>query len=155
MKAWFESLRAREKLILIGGGTAAALIFLWFGAMKLHAQTGVLRDSIGAKQRMLVELDRVGAQPAGNAPGAQTPGSTQTLVVMIESSAHDYGIQLTRTRAEASNGVQVSFSNVAFPKLLDWLVKLERERSVTVESASFTSTKQRGVVNGQLVLRRS
>ena len=153
MTAWLESLQARERLILVGGAAAVALIVLSFGAMNLHARTEVLRDSIGKNQRMLVELDRVGTQPTGPALG--TAGPNQTPVVLIESSAHAQGIQLTRTRADGTNGVQVSFSNVAFDKLLDWLVKLERETSVTVESASFTSTKQRGVVNGQLVLRRS
>jgi type II secretory pathway component PulM len=39
--------------------------------------------------------------------------------------------------------------------LVDWLVLLEKQSSITVDSASFTSAKQKGIVNGQIVLRRS
>jgi type II secretory pathway component PulM len=38
--------------------------------------------------------------------------------------------------------------------LLDWLVALEKQSSVAVEAASFTTAKQKGIVNGQLTLRR-
>jgi type II secretory pathway component PulM len=153
MRAWVESLQARERLILVGGVAAAALILLWFGAMKLHTQTELLRDSIGAKQRLLVELSRVGIQPAGPAPG--TIGQGQTLVVLINASAKEHGIALTRSREDGPNGVQISFANLPFDMLADWLVMLETQSSITVDSASFTSAKQKGVVNGQILLHRS
>jgi type II secretory pathway component PulM len=153
MRAWFENLQARERLILIGGAAAAVLILLWFGVMKVHAQTELMRDSVGAKQRLLLELNRVGIQPAGPAPGTQ--GQGQTLVVLIQASAKEHGIALTRSRDDGPNGVQISFGNVSFDMLVDWLVMLEKQSSITVESASFTSAKQKGVVNGSISLRRS
>jgi type II secretory pathway component PulM len=153
MTAWFRSLQARERLILIGGAVAAVLVLLWFGAMRLHAQTELMRDSIGAKQRLLLELNRVGLQPTGPAPG--TLGQGQELVVLINASAKEHGIALTRNRSDGPNGVQIAFSSVSFDMLVDWLVLLEKQSSITVDSASFTSAKQKGIVNGQIVLRRS
>ena len=154
MKAWFQNLQARERLILLGGGAAVLLIAVWFGVMRLHAQTERLRDSVAAKQRMLVDLGRVGgrpATPAANGPG----GNQQTLVVVIDGSAREHGIALSTRRPDGPDGVQVAFSNVPFDMLLDWLVALEKQSSVAVESASFTTAKQKGIVNGQLTLRRS
>jgi len=59
-----------------------------------------------------------------------------------------------RPGPDGPDGVQVAFSNVPFDMLLDWLVALEKQSSVAVEAASFTTAKQKGIVNGQLTLRR-
>jgi len=120
--------------------------------MKLHAQTEVLRESVAAKQRMLVDLSRVGTRPAA---AANAQGNNQTLVVVIDGSAREHGITLSTRRPDGPDGVQVAFSNVPFDMLLDWLVALEKQSSVAVESASFTTAKTKGIVNGQLTLRRS
>ena len=153
MSAWFDNLQGRERLILIGGAVAAVLIVLWFGLTRMHTQTELLRDAIGSKQRLLLELNRVGSLPAVPTPGGI--GQSQELVVLINASAKEHGIALTKNRGDGPNGVQISFSNISFDMLVDWLVMLEKQSSITVDSATFTSTKQRGVVNGQLALRRS
>ena len=153
MKAWFDSLQPRERLILLGGVAAVLVIAVWFGVMRLHAQTEILRDAVAAKQRMLVDLGRVGGRPTAPAGGAQ--GNNQTLVVVIDGSAREHGIALTTRRPDGPDGVQVAFSNVPFDMLLEWLVALEKQSSVAVEAASFTTAKQKGIVNGQLTLRRS
>jgi general secretion pathway protein M len=152
MKAWFDNLQPRERLIFLGGAAAVLLIAVWFGVMKLHTQTEVLRDAVAAKQRLLVDLTRVGTRPA--APQGGQP-SNQTLVVVIDGSAREHGIVLSTRRPDGPDGVQVAFSNVPFDLLLEWLAALEKQSSVAVESASFTTAKQKGIVNGQLTLRRS
>jgi type II secretory pathway component PulM len=153
MRAWFDNLQPRERLTLIGGVIAAALIILWVGVLSpLRTRSELLRDSIASKQRLLVELTRVGPEPAR---ASDTGGSTQTLVVLISSSAREHGIAFKTQRPDGPDGIQVAFASVPFDTLLDWLVAIERQNAITVESASFTSTKQRGIVNGQLVLRRS
>jgi general secretion pathway protein M len=152
MKAWFDSLQPRERLMVLGGVVGVLLIAIWFGVMKLHTQTEVLRDSVAAKQRMLVDLTRVGARPT-NPAGNQA--NNQTLVVVIDGSAREHGITLSTRRPDGPDGVQVAFSNVPFDMLLEWLVALEKQSSVAVEAASFTTAKQKGIVNGQLTLRRS
>ena len=152
MKAWFDNLQPRERLIFLGGAVAVLLIAVWFGVMRLHAQTEVLRESVAAKQRMLVDLSRVGTRPAA---AANAQGNNQTLVVVIDGSAREHGITLSTRRPDGPDGVQVAFSSVPFDMLLEWLVALEKQSSVAVESASFTTAKQKGIVNGQLTLRRS
>jgi type II secretory pathway component PulM len=139
MKAWFQNLQPRERLIVLGGVAAVLLIAVWFGVMRLHAQTEVLRDAVAAKQRMLVDLTRVGGRPATPAANA----NNQTLVVVIDGSAREHGIALTTRRPDGPDGVQVAFSNVPFDMLLEWLVALEKQSSVAVESASFTTAKQK------------
>ena len=152
MRAWFDNLQPRERLILIGGAVVAALIILWIGVLSpLRARSEVLRDSVAQKQRLLVDLARVGPPPPANT----AQGGNQTLVVLISASAREHGVALKTQRPDGPDGIQVSFGNLAFDTLLEWLVAIEKQNAVAVESASFTATKQRGIVNGQLVLRRS
>jgi len=153
MRAWFANLLPRERGILIGGAIAAVLVILWIGVLSpLRTRSESLRDSIAQKQRQLVDLARVGPEST-HPDGANSPNTT--LVVLIDASAREHGVALKTRRPDGPDGIQVAFANVAFDTLLDWLVAIEKQNAITVESASFTSTKQRGIVNGQLVLRRS
>jgi len=153
MKAWFVGLQPRERMILIGGAAVAVVLLLWLAVLKpLHSQAAILRESVAAKQRLLVSLAQIDGQSPGH---TVSPGTGQTLVVLVSNTAQQQGIALTRTRPDGPDGIQVTFSNVSFDTLVAWLVALESENSVAVESASFTSGRQQGVVNGQLLLRRS
>jgi type II secretory pathway component PulM len=151
MRAWFANLQARERLILLGGALGLVLIGLWFAMLEMSSGTEVLRDAVAQKQRMLIAM-----QPfEGQVPQNAQQGAGQTLVVLVSNTAQQHNLALTRTRPDGPDGIQVTFGNVSFDTLVGWLVALEKEHSVAVESATFTSTRQRGVVNGQLLLRRS
>ena len=49
---------------------------------------------------------------------------------------------------------QRDFQTVSFDALLSWLITLETTYGVAVESASFSRSRERGLVNGKLSLRR-
>jgi type II secretory pathway component PulM len=150
MRAWYANLQVRERLILLGGIVAAVLIGAWFGLNEMRSGTEVLRDAVAQKQRLLISL-----QPLeGQVPTGATPGDGQTLVVLIANTAQQHNLALTRTRPDGPDGIQVTFGNASFDTLMSWLIALDKQYSVAVESASFTSTRQQGVVNGQLLLRR-
>jgi general secretion pathway protein M len=150
MKNWFANLQARERLILLAGVVGVMLIGAWFGLREMRSSTEVLRDAVAQKQRLLIAL-----QPLeGQVPQGATPGDGQTLVVLVDRTAKQHNLALTRTRPDGPDGIQVTFGNASFDALVGWLIALEKEYSVAVESASFTSTRQQGVVNGQLLLRR-
>jgi type II secretory pathway component PulM len=151
MKAWVANLQVRERLILLGGIVAVVLIGAWFGLTKMRSGTEVLRDAVAQKQRLLIAM-----QPLeGQVPQGAVPGDGQTLVVLIANTAQQHNLALTRTRPDGPDGIQVTFGNASFDTLMSWLIALEKQYSVNVESASFQSGRQRGIVNGQLLLRRS
>jgi general secretion pathway protein M len=152
MRAWFESLQPRERAIFVAGAVLALLIVLWMGVLRpLHSRSEVLREAVAAKQRLLVNLQQIDGPAVG--PGTTERGD-QTLVRLINNSAAEHGVELTRTRPDGPNGIQATFGNASFDTLVAWLVALEGQNGVSVETASFTSTRQPGIVNGQLLLRR-
>jgi general secretion pathway protein M len=157
MKDWFASREPRERAILIAGGAVAVLIILWsFVIRPLHTGTVALRQAVATKQRLLVDLGRVaGSGVSGAAKPAKGRGNDQTLSVLVDSTAREHGLSLPRIRPEGTDGVNITFQNASFDALLGWLISLDSEHSVAVESASFSSAREQGLVNGQLLLRRS
>lgn len=156
MKDWFVSREPRERAILIAGGAIAVLIVLWsFVLRPLHTGTVALRQAVATKQRLLVDLGRVAGSGTAPARPANGRGSDQTLSVLVDSTAREHGLSLPRIRPEGTDGVNITFQNASFDALLGWLISLDGEHSVAVESASFSSAREQGLVNGQLLLRRS
>jgi general secretion pathway protein M len=155
MKAWFYGLQPRERWIVGGGAVLAVLLALWIGVLRpLHNETVDLRDAVAAKQRLLLNLGRVEGSKLGG-PTAARPEGAPTLYVLVSNTAQQHGLTLPRTRPDGNDGINVSFQNASFDALLGWLVSLETEHAVAVESASFSTARQPGLVNGQLFLRRS
>jgi type II secretory pathway component PulM len=152
MKDWFANLQPRERAIFSAGGVVVAVILLWAAVLRpLHSRSEILRESVTAKQRLLTNLAQVDVE-AASGPGAT--GQDQTLVRLVGNSATEHGVELTRQRPDGPNGLQVTFGNASFDTLVTWLIALDGQYAVAVESASFTGARQPGIVNGQLTLRR-
>lgn len=155
MKAWFESLQPRERSILLLGAAAAAAIVLWgFVLSPLRSGGAELRAAVAAKERLLIDVRRVeGLQPEGS--GAQPTAGNQSILALVDSTRQSHGLDFARTRPNGPNAIDVTFQNASFDALLDWLIAIESNHGVVVESASFSSTRDRGLVSGQISLRRS
>ena len=154
MKAWFFGLQPRERWILTIGAAAFVVIILWWLVfLPLSADAELLRTSVETKQRLLVEVAEVeGTQPGGVSPGLQT--MNQTLVVIVSNTAASHGLGAPRTRQNGPSGIDVTLQGVPFDALATWLVTLHDSYGVDVETASFSSAREPGLVNGQLSLHR-
>lgn len=154
MREWYESLVPRERLMVALGGAAAAIIVLWgFVWLPLSNGTSELRDSLDEKRALLVDLQRVAGLPS-DASIASAGGDRRSLVVLVVETGETLGLSFSRTRPDGPDAIRVSFDNAPFDTLIEWLVRLERTEGVRVEQATFNGTRTRGLVNGQLSLRR-
>lgn len=154
MKAWFFGLQARERLLVVAGAAAAVVIVVWgFVVTPLANENDRLRSAVDTKQRLLIDVARIeGEQPTAVAGNLQ--GGNQTLYVIVADTAVRHGLSQPRTRANGPSGVDVSIQNAPFDALVAWLVTLHSTYGVDVETASFSSAREPGLVNGQLSLRR-
>jgi type II secretory pathway component PulM len=91
-------------------------------------------------------------QPAAIVGNRQ--GTQQTLVVIVDNTARSHGLGSPQTRANGPSGVNVTFQGAAFDSLVAWLLVLHGTYGVEVETASFSSAREAGLVNGQVSLRR-
>jgi type II secretory pathway component PulM len=124
--------------------------------MQLSKGSEQLRDSVAEKSRLLADLRRAEALGSAGAPSRAIDSGGQSLVVLIDSTGKTAGLaaSITRTRPDGPDGISVSFQNAPFDGLLTWLVSLEAEHGVAVETASFNGARDPGLVSGQLFLRR-
>jgi general secretion pathway protein M len=154
MKEWFTNLQPRERMIVVVGGALAVLVVIWLAAISpLLERSAELRASVDRKQRLLVDLGRVAGVQQSRATRSTGPAQ-QTLYVLVDSTAKEHGLQVPRTRQEGPDGVNVSLQNAPFDALKDWLIELETTHAVSVESASISTAREQGLVNGQVFLRR-
>jgi general secretion pathway protein M len=153
MKSWFFGLPVRERWIVGVGASVAVAIIVWgFLVRPLRAEVRASRTAVETKQRLLVDVARVEvAQPnvVGNRLGAD-----QALQLVIANTAATYGLGQPRTRADGPSSVDVTLQGVPFDALVAWLVALHDSYGVDVETASFSSAREPGLVNGQVSLHR-
>jgi type II secretory pathway component PulM len=154
MKVWFLGLKPRERAIVAVGAAAAVVIVLWgFLLSPLRTGATTLRTNVETKQRLLVDVARLEASQPSAAPGGRQ-GAEQTLFVIVNNTAATYGLGQPRTRANGPSGIDVTLQGVPFDALMTWLVALHDTYGVDVETASFSSAREPGLVNGQILLHR-
>ena len=154
MKAWFYGLQTRERWIVMAGVALAFIILAWGGLVRpLRAEIATLRTSVDVKQRLLVDIARLESDRPSTVTGGRQ-GAEQRLVVIIDNTAQSHGLGSPRTRQNGPSGVDVSFQGVSADALFAWLVVLHDTYGIDVETASFSSARDVGLVNGQLSLRR-
>ena len=153
MRAWFDNLQPRERWILVAGVLVALGVVLWAGVLRpLRTQSVTLQAAVESKQRLLLDLGRLGTASTARTPGTQ--GADQTLVVVVDSTAQAHGLRITRSRPNGPSGVEVTLPAVPFDVLVAWLLTLHGTYAVDVESAQLSTARQQGLVNGQVSLHR-
>ncbi len=153
MRAWFDGLQPRERWIVIAGVVVVIGVALWAGVLRpLRVQSSTLQAAVESKQRLLVDLGRVGASGPPRPTGTQAPD--QTLFVVVDSTAQAHGLRIARSRPSGPSGVEVTLQAVPFDVLVAWLMTLHGTYAVDVESAQLSTARQQGLVNGQVSLHR-
>ena len=155
MKAWFFGLQPRERWIVVVGAARRrrhhSLGLRRAAAAQPRSLT--LRTAVDTKQRLLVDVARVeGAQPSAVATAGRERSKRSSSSSTIRR-ATTVSI-LPRTRANGPSGVDVTFQGASFDALVAWLLVLHATYGVDVETASFSSAREPGLVNGQLSLQR-
>ena len=157
MRAWFDSLERRERIVLSVGAVVVSLIIAW-GLIwtPLRNAATELGDAVSQKNQLLVTLQRAEALSTAGTP-IVAGGAGQSLVLLVDQTHRAHGLTgtLSRNQPDGTDGIRVTFQAASFDSLVDWLVTLQNNHGVSVESANFDRTRQAGLVGATLVLRRS
>ena len=103
---------------------------------------------------MLADARRLQAVGAPPVPPSAT---AESLVLVVDQThrAHGLGGTLSRNQPDGEDGIRVTFQRVPFAQLVSWLGALRQGHGIIVISANLDGTRQPGLVNASLVLRRS
>ena len=159
MKQWWLERKPQERLTLAAGAVVAAVIivigFVW---VPLLRGTAELRDAVVEKTRTLADVHRVELLGGQQGDGRTPPSATQSLIGLIASTGQSHELVFTRTQPDTTSGadaIRVSFEAQKFDDLVQWLVMLERDYGVSVDSFSVNGAQDPGLVTGQTFLRRN
>ena len=157
MRAWYDGLEQRDRIVLAAGAVAVVLIIAWaFIWTPLRSGAAELDDTVAEKHEMLATLRRAQALGGPAASGAAA-AATQSLVLIVDQTHRAHGLTgtLSRNQPDGTDGIRVTFQAASFDSLVTWLVALQRSYGVAVESANFDGTREAGLVGATLLLRRS
>lgn len=159
MRAWFESLQAREQRLLVGGAAILALAMFWLFVWDPIAQGSASAvEDVERKEQLLERARRTlsTAAPTAAAPGATSDACAQSLTLLVANTVRDAGLgNAYRSSSPFGNdGLRVSLENASFDLTVTWLGRLQAECGIVVDSGSFTNRAEPGRVDASIALER-
>lgn len=159
MRAWFEALQPREKVMVATAAVVVALTVFWFGVWAPLARGQAnAAASVDTWRDAVVELRSLKGAVRASASDRNRPAATnQSLVVIVDSSLRSRNLYsaLQRSTPNQANGIQLVFENAAFDDLVLWLGDVADQYGLRVQSAGFNpSGDAAGRVNATVTLER-
>ncbi len=156
MRAWFNGLASRERRLLAGGAMVGVLLLLW--AFVLYPQQRAHRAAVEAvknSERDLAWMQQAAPALRGSSvANASARGAGRSLLAEVDSSARAAGLSsaIGRVEPQPNGRVTVSFNEVSFDALTQWLEAFTAQHGARVESLSAERVSGSGLVNARLTL---
>lgn len=150
----FNQMERRERAALIALALFLGLLILYFGIwspVQSYYQTSLQQrdEQMGLLRHMQGSEARAKAAAADTRP--RTGG--QSLISEVAGVSRQIGINPDRLQPEGSDAVSVWFENVAYMKLMNWILQLEQNHSISVRQIAIDRQNQSGMVSVRVVLR--
>lgn len=152
-REWYESRQPGEQRTVAIGAVVVVALLLGGGVVALNGKVEASRARVAAKQadlQWMTEMaPRVRAVPVAR--------GNESLPLLIDRTARAAGLanSLSGSDPAGPGAVRVRFESAPFDNLVAWLARVQRERSVTLDTATIDRTGTEGLVNATLVLRGS
>lgn len=151
MREWFNNLERREQWALVVG-SALLLVYLFYLLVwsPLNSRIENLQQRNTAAADVLVYMQN-GVQEIkqlrGGASTTRGGSGGQSLSQMVDQSAAQHGIRISRFQPSGNNEAQVWLENIPFNKLLAWLDQMENSYGVRVKNIAVNNASAVGIVN--------
>jgi general secretion pathway protein M len=157
MKAWWEGLNSRERLLTAGGAMLVLALLLYALAWqpfqashrRLRQSVAEQRAELAAMRQMAEEIKRLDG--SGGKPPTVDGRSLLTLVDQTARAA-GLGAALKRVTPQGEDRLGVQFDAVEFDKLVPWLGALERDYRIVIVNLSVDRATA-GRVNARLIVQ--
>jgi general secretion pathway protein M len=150
LRTWLESLPPRERLALLVGGAALALLLLYSALLhpfltskaSLEAHVSQQQTLLAWMRPVAMQLQSLRAQQPASVPAGQS------LLALVDKSAGDagFGPALKQVQANPDGSIKVQLQAVGFDSLVRWLGALHQQYGISVGEL----TAQRGTGPGSV-----
>ena len=160
MKAWWETLSARERLLVIGGlGLTLALLgyaLVWEPFRTSHRQ---LQQRVAEQRVDLIWMRQAAREVkrlSGNA-GTSPTRDGRSLLTLVDQTARAAGLAsaLKRVAPQGEDKLSAQLDGVEFDKLIPWLGMLEHDHRIAIVNLSIDRANATGLVNARVILRET
>lgn len=160
MKAWWETLSARERLLVIGGlGLTLALLgyaLVWEPFRTSHRQ---LQQRVAEQRADLIWMRQAAREVkrlSGNA-GTSPTRDGRSLLTLVDQTARAAGLAsaLKRVAPQGEDKLSAQLDEVEFDKLIPWLGMLEHDHRIAIVNLSIDRANAIGLVNARVILRET
>jgi general secretion pathway protein M len=160
MKAWLDSLAARERVMVIAGA-AALVLFLIYALIWSPLRSGYLemQETVVEQRDTAVWMEQSAqrlAQLKRSRGSAASGLRGQSLLAVADRTARSGGLAdaLKRVEPEGRDNVKVWLEGASFDVLVGWLAALGKQHGVSVNTATLERVSETtGRVNARLTLQ--
>jgi general secretion pathway protein M len=159
MKAWWEGLGGRERLLTAGGAMLVSALLLYALAWQpFQASHRRLRQSVAEQRAELVIMRQMAREikQLGESNGKPPATEGRSLLTLVDQTARAAGLgaALKRVTPQGEDRLGVQFDAVEFDKLVPWLGALERDHRIVIVNLSVDRATA-GRVNARLIVQGS
>ena len=144
-------------MVLIGAVLAAVLL-VFAVIVPLDRTVAQTRKRITQKTTDLAWMRQVTPELAAAAPIVRQSNNGQSLLVIIDRSAHEANLAESLVGTEPSGngaGLRVRLEKAPFDVLVLWMSRLQEQSGVKIDSASIDSAGKPGLVNAAIALHQA
>lgn len=154
MKAWWENLSQRERVMIASGGAVLAVIFLYLliyspllgGIHKLQKQVAYQRNELAKVQQINADIQHLSVSSI--APTFNADNLRDSLQQTDLSSA------AKKIQQPQPNQFLLDFTYADFDTLINWLTQLSTQYDVHPAQLNLVGvTGEPGLVNGSILLQ--
>ena len=151
----FEELAPRERrLVYLAAGCIAVAAIYFIIVMPLQAYSSHAAGRVAKKTADLAWMQQAAPQVMAAGAAGGGAGSGESLVVLVDRTAREAGLGAS-VRDQSPNGddgLRLRLEGAQFDLLVNWLVSLQQQHGVTVDSANIDAAAAPGLVNASLTL---
>ncbi len=151
----FEELAPRERrLVYLAGGLVAVAAIYFIIVMPLQAYSSRAASRVEKKAADLAWMQQAAPQVMAAGAAGGGGGSGESLVVLVDRTAREAGLgaAVRDQSPNGDNGLRLRLEGAQFDVLMAWLVILQQQYGVTVDSANVDAATAPGLVNASLTL---
>lgn len=151
---YWLNLQAREQKMLLGAAVFLALLFLYFLIDAGAGRSLYMSQKLDREEKLLTWMRPAVAEILiTRSQNIGEPITVQNILPQVEFSLEEAGLsgKVTTLDLVASNQVRLSFNDVVYEALIQWLYAFSR-RGVIVHEFIATKTDEVGVVEASILL---
>ena len=151
VRACYGTLSARDQRIAYIGAIVLGVTLLLGVVLRLNTAHAHLQAHV-AQTRADIAYIEANLVELRSAPQPQASGTA--LVTIIDRSTRDGGIagNLRGTEPAGAGGTRVRIEDATYELVITWILKLEREYGLRIQSATLEKTEVPGHINASVTL---